>query len=400
MPKINHAFLKTHNSHLVLKTIYEAGAVSRAEIVHRTHLTPPTVSGLVAGLLETGLVEEIGFGLSRGGKRPILLRVVDTSRYIIGLDLGRGDFRGGVIDLRGKVHDRKELPLSTRKGEIALKMVYELVDDLVQRAASPLPGSPLLGIGIGAPGLVDHHRGIIHRAVNVEWQDIPLRSLLYERYKIPVYMANDCQIAALAEYTFGEHVKGNNLAVLNIGYGVGAGIIINGQLMQGLPYGAGEIGHVKIVENGEPCQCGNTGCLETVASVRAILRRARALAPERAALYQYEAAASPTQAMETMVDQLAAGDPVIHQVLDETAQYLAITISHLVSMMGPCRIVIAGNIARLGNPLVEKIKIALYQRYRLPPVEETTLEITRFGADLVLLGGAALVMPSELGALW
>ena len=389
MPKINHTFLKAHNRRLILKTIYESGPLSRAEIVKRTHLTPPTVSDLVVGLLDSGLVEEIGFGQSKGGKRPILLRVVDTSRYIISLDLGRGDFRGGLIDLRGHIHDRKELPLSTNKGEIAVGMVYELVDDLIQRVRGSV-----LGIGIGAPGLVDNHRGIIHRAVNVEWQDIPLRNLLSERYRVPVYMANDCQVAALAEYTFGGGSKTGNLAVINIGYGVGAGIIINGQLMAGAPYGAGEIGHVRIVENGETCQCGNSGCLETLVSTRAILRRIQTLAPDQAALFQDSAA------IQQVARQLAEGDPVVCQVTAETARYLAVAISHMVSLLGPCRIVISGNIASLGSPLIEKVKEELARRYCLPPVQDVTVEISGFGEDLVLLGGSALVIPQELGVLW
>jgi N-acetylglucosamine repressor len=267
-------------------------------------------------------------------------------------------------------------------------MVYELVDHLILNA-----GQHLLGIGIGAPGLVDHTQGIIHRAVNVEWQEIPLRDLLAKRYNIPVAMANDCQVAALGEYTFGNRDKNRNLAVINIGYGVGAGIIINGQLLPGNPYGAGEIGHVKVVEDGEPCSCGNTGCLETVTSTRSIFRRIRALAPGETAFSDGSAA------MDELASQFAAGTPVVNQVIRETARYLAIAVSHLIGVLGPCQVVIAGSIASLGSRLAEMVMEELLLRYRLSLVQEVCIDVTHFGADLVVLGGCALVLPRELGAL-
>ncbi|RPI55642.1 MAG: ROK family transcriptional regulator, partial [Chloroflexi bacterium] len=185
MQKANLSHMRTHNSRLVLRTIYAQGPLSRADLTRATQLTAPTISDAVSDLLGQGLVEEIGYGLSSGGKRPILLQVVDDARHLIGLDLGRGDFHGVLANLRGTIRHRIDLPLLERNGEAALALVYDLVDRLVAAA-----NQPLLGIGLGAPGLVDSANGIVHRAVAVDWQDIPLRQLLQERYGLPVHMAN------------------------------------------------------------------------------------------------------------------------------------------------------------------------------------------------------------------
>ena len=184
---------KAYNTRLVLRTIYDHDRISRADIARATGLTRPTVSDAVAGLSRRGLVEEVGQGPSAGGKPPILLSVIDDSRHAIGIDLASDEFRGAVVNRRGEIRHRASLPLDGRDGEVALERVYELVDHLLSAT-----GSPLLGIGIGTPGLMDPTKGIVRRAVNLDWQDLPLRSLLKQRYGLPLYLANDPQVAALA----------------------------------------------------------------------------------------------------------------------------------------------------------------------------------------------------------
>ncbi len=192
----------------------------------------------------------------------------------------RRDFRGVLTNLRGGIQQRLELPLEGRDGEAALALVYELADGLVALATKPI-----LGIGIGAPGLVDSTNGVLRQSVNLNWRHVPLGTLFEERYHLPIYMANDCQLSALAAYTFQDHQDVSMpLVVINVGWGVGAGIVLHGELMHGDPVGAGEIGHVVVEEGGELCACGHRGCLETVASTRAILSRARGRSGSRSRL--------------------------------------------------------------------------------------------------------------------
>jgi N-acetylglucosamine repressor len=395
--KASHKQTRALNSQLVLKTIYESQLISRAEIARVTQLTRPTVSDVVADLMKQGLVEEVGHGPSTGGRRPILLSVVDDSRHLIGLDLARGDFRGAVINLRGEIRHRTDLPLSGRNGDAALALVYELVDALVEAA-----DSPLLGIGIGAPGLVDAVNGVVRQAVNVDWRDVPLRSLLQERYNLPVYMANDCQVAALAEYTFGNGDSAENpdrdLVVINVGWGVGAGIMLKGQLLHGNPCGAGEIGHVTVVEDGERCRCGNCGCLETVTSSRAIVRRAQAIAQSDPDSLLHQFAASPDGiTLETVLQAFEAGDEAVGQVIRQVGQSLGIAAANLVGVLGSCRILIAGRVTCFGQFLLDAIREEMIERSLSSLAQDTEVGIVSLGSDIVLLGASALLLPHELG---
>lgn len=393
--KVTPKRARTHNSRLVLKTIYDRGQISRADIARVTRLTRPTVSDVVADLMEKGLVEEVGHGPSAGGKPPILLSVADDSRHLIGLDLARGDFRGAVINLRGKTQHRISLPLCGRNGDAALALAYELVDALVEVASSPL-----LGIGAGAPGLVDAVNGVVHQAVNVDWRDVPLRSLLQKRYDLPVYVANDCQVAALAEYTFGSGNSAKDLVVINVGWGVGAGIVLNGQLFHGNPFGAGEIGHVVVLEDGERCQCGSFGCLETVASRRAIVRQAQAIAQNDPHSLLHQFAPSPEAiTLDAVLQAFEAGDKVVRQVIHEVGRSLGIAAANLVGVLGSCRILIAGSVTCFGQFLLDTIQEEMYRRSLLALARNTEIGIVSLGPDIVLLGASALLLPHELGLL-
>ena len=195
--KATHQETKEHNRDLVLKTIFEADTVSRAEIARITRLTRTTVSEVVGGLLAEGLVREVGIGSSIGGKSPILLGLVKDSRYMISLNLAHDQFCGAVVNLRGEIKDMESLPVSGRDGEQALALVYEILDRLMKKQ-----WTPLVGIGVGTPGLVNTREGLVINAVNLDWQNLPLAQLLQDRYQLPVHIMNDSQAASIGEYVY------------------------------------------------------------------------------------------------------------------------------------------------------------------------------------------------------
>ena len=263
--KATHQQTRVHNERLVVRTLYDHGPISGADVSRVTGLTRTTVSDVVSSLLDDGVVREIGRGVSTGGKAPILLEVDEDARLVVGLDLGEERFAGSLVNLRGDIRRTVELPVAGRDGDAAVQLVFELLDDLLDRVAAPL-----LGIGIGTPGLVDTPTGVIRRAVNLDWRDLPLGGIVADRYGVPVNVANDSQAAALAEYTYAGGDRVPNLIAIRVGRGIGAGLILRGALFQGDGSGAGEIGHVVVDDDGELCRCGRTGCLETVAGMRAI----------------------------------------------------------------------------------------------------------------------------------
>jgi glucokinase-like ROK family protein len=386
---------RRHNSRLVLRTIYDCGQTGRAEVARATQLTRTTVSSVVSDLMEQGLVEEIGYGPSEGGKPPVLLHVVDDARHVIGIDLACDEFRGAVVNLRGEIRHRASLPLRSRDADTALTRLYSLVDDLLAATHSPL-----LGIGIGTPGLMDPVQGEVRQAVNLDWQDLPLRGLLEERYGLPVYVANDCQVAAMAEYNFGAGPGSGSLVVIKIENGIGAGVVLDGRLFHGDTFGAGEIGHVTVVENGEVCRCGNRGCLETVASVKSILRQAQEIARTDPSSLLHAHGPDPDGiSMDTVCRAVEVGDEAMGQVVRRAGRCLGMIAASLVAVLSVRRILIAGSITCLGNTLLDVIRGEMVRRSLPAVASKTELAMSRMGPDIVNLGASALVLTQELGLL-
>lgn len=380
MKKATHQLTKAHNRNLVFQTIYDQEKISRAAIARRTGLTRTTVSELVAGLLTEGLVKEVGLGDSQGGKSPVLLSIVPDSRCLVALDLAQSEFRGTLVNLRGKILQRAQATVQDRSGDQALALVFQILDHLV--AAIDLP---IVGIGVGTPGLVDTRQGVIIHAVNLDWQDVPLADLLERRYRLPVYVLNDSQAAALGEYTFGNRTSTtSSMIVINARQGIGAGIVLQGKLVQGDGGGAGEIGHVVVApENGIPCRCGNTGCLETVASAQALLRKFKT---------NHLLEATQSISLKDIQKDFLAGEPFSRQIVLETAQALGKAIAHLLAAYNIHLILLTGDMTCFGQEWLQVVSDTVKQ-HTLPWLAETTrIEVGSLGQDVVQLGASALLL--------
>ncbi|MCA9979631.1 MAG: ROK family transcriptional regulator [Anaerolineales bacterium] len=395
--KVTRNQAKQHNLQLILRIIYEAREISRADVARTTGLTRTTVSNAVNELLEEGLVAELGQAPSGGGKPPTLLQVVDTARQVIGVDLGHTILQGAVFDLRGRVVHHVRRPLGeTKSGTAVLDLVYDLITDLIN-----LADRPLLGIGIGTPGLMDAQEGIIFQAVNLGWHNLPLRELLETRFDLPVYLVNDSQAAALAQYTFANEEREPGLVVMLAGRGISAGIILNGQLYHGTNNtGASEIGHVRVVEGGELCTCGHFGCLETVASERAVVRWARKVAESNPFSSLAQFANTPEQVtFETVLAAFEAHDPAVTPLIHEVGRYLGMAAANLVGILNLRRIVLAGSLARFGDGLLEPMTQEMRQRSLAALANKTEVQVSALQEQVVMLGAAALLLTHELGVV-
>lgn len=368
---------REHNERLVLATIYDQGPLSRADVARLTGLTKTTVSDVVEGLLATGLSREMGRGPSTGGKAPILLEVPDAARLLVGVDLGDRVFTAAAVNLRGEILRRFEVPSEDADGEEALGLAMTLMD----RVIATIEG-PVLGIGVGAPGLVDTTDGTVVEAVKRDWRELPLGAMVAERFKVPVYVANDSQAAALAEHVFTE-TRGANMIVIKVGQGIGAGIVLNGELFQGDRFGAGEIGHTVVDPNGKLCRCGRLGCLETVASARAVLESLS------------ELHGRPVS-MDQAIADFRRGDPQVRAVVLEAATRLGEAVASLIGALHVCRIVLAGTMAGFGEPWLRAVDTAASNRALAALSSDTTFELGRID-DIVVLGASALLMTHELG---
>lgn len=391
--KATHQQTREHNERLILRTLYDLGPISRAEIARRTHLTRTTVSDVIGELIGRGMVEEAGRGPSSGGKAPILLQLVADARQVIGLDLGESHFSGALVNLRGTVSHESRLQVQGRDGEDALQLVYRLVDRLV----GELNGT-LLGIGVGTPGVVDSRTGTIRWAVNLDWQDLPLGSLLSERYVLPVNLANDSQATALAEFAFGSGQRVQNLVTIKVGPGIGAGIVIGGELFLGDGFGAGEIGHIGIVDDGVACRCGRFGCLETVASGRAIVSRAASAARVTPGSLLNDA---PHGLDALTLDEVRvafdAGDSTAIEVVLSAGRYLGQVVASLIGMLDVNRIVLHGSVTAFGDAWLNAVRDEANRRTLSLLSSCVDIGVTGITDNATILGASAMLMTSELG---
>ena len=377
--KATHQQTRVHNERLVVRTLYDLGPISRAEVARLTGLTRTTVSDVVTTLLDDGVVRKIGRGPSSGGKAPILLEVDDDARLVVGLDLGEEHFAGSLVNLRGDIRRTVELAVDGRDGDAALALVFDLLDRLLDGTTAPL-----LGIGIGTPGLVDSRTGTIRRAVNLDWRDLPLGEIVAERYTVPVNVANDSQAAALAEYTYAGGDRVPNLIAIRVGRGVGAGLILRGALFQGDGSGAGEIGHVVVDDDGALCRCGRTGCLETVAGMRAIEARAASVTGR------------PTD-LAAVRTALEAGEAWATAIADDAGGALGRAIAGLIGALDVRRIVLLGPVTDLGQVWLSAVRREATSRALALLADDIEIAVARPTTNVVIRGASALLVARELG---
>ena len=362
---------RAHNRSLVLAHLFHSGPSSRADIARSTGLTRVTVSDLVAELISEDLVAELGVRVGgRVGKPATLVGMQTESFHIVAVDLTDDEaLTGAVMTLTSDVIARRTATLDGRTGDEAVAVLEGLCRDLLAAATRPV-----IGVGIGSPGVIDPD-GVVVEAPNRGWYGVPLAARLSAALGVPVHVANDANVQALGEYTYGG--AGGSLMVVTIGQGVGAGLVLDGALVRGRHDAAGEIGHVTVVDERDvlagdpqplPCVCGRAGCLETVLSVPALRRLVAGLPDE---------------------DSDAA--------LASVGRKLGVALAPVVSALNLAEVVLSGPRELVGGALREAALDTV--RARTMPVIGRDLEMrtASIGEDRALSGAAVLVLSGQLG---
>ncbi len=377
----------------VLRLIWEARRISRADIARRAELSRSTVSEIVEQLLASGLVAEAGEGVSRGGRRPIVLEFQDGVCSILGVDIGASHISVVLTDLRGKVlawHHRDFPARSDPSG--TGRLVFDLCDACLTEAG--VRRARLLGIGLAVPSPVDPRDPERLSSVALpSWGGrIDIESFR-TRYGVPVLVDNDANLGALAEHWWGWARQLADFAYIKVATGIGSGHFVNGGIYRGSSGVAGEMGHVAIDPNGALCNCGNRGCLQTYIGSQALVARTRALAPgyPRSPL---AAIAEPT--ITQLEDAALADDPLALQVVREAADYLGIAIAGMLNLMNPAAVIIGGGIARLGDRLLSPLRETVLRRTFVSAAAASEIRTSDLGPQDVAIGAATLVLDAAL----
>jgi len=390
----NLQLMKEINQSIVLNIIRNYGPISRADIAKRTKLSSTTVSTLADDLIKQEYLEEIGEGESSGGRRPILLKFNSASHFVIGVELEGRSITVAVTDLEINIINKLTEEIKNSDESLVVDKIINLVQQVIKK--SRVKFEKIVGMGVGATGLIDTERGIIRQAVNLDWKDVPLKDLIEKKKfdEIPIYIDNIANVSALGEKWAGAGKKAKNLIYIRIGTGIGAGIILNRTIYEGSNGNAGEIGHMTIEPNGPRCKCGNRGCLEVLASGSAVAKWAitETLGGRDTLIGKLTSGSIEEITAKVVAEAAKMGDKLALEIWEEVGEYLGIAIANLINMYNPELVIIGGGIAQAGKLFFEPIKRTVKKRALPGPAKIAKIVPSQLGENVSIIGAASLAL--------
>lgn len=376
----------------VLRLIWRERRISRADIARLTGLSRSTVSAIVDTLLPSGLIAEVGEGLSRGGRRPIVLEFQGDACFVLGVEMGAAHVGVALTNLFGEIRAWQERSHPVRTDpEGTRALITELCDACLSSGRVGL--QKLVGIGVAVPSPLDpKNPDVLSRIVLPAWGGATGFAVLTSRYRVPHFVDNDANLGALAEHWWGAGRGVADFAYIKVATGLGSGHVVRGEVYRGSAGVAGEIGHMAIDPNGPRCVCGLRGCLATLVGAMALESRATALLHD----YPDSQLAGRTITIHAIEDAALQGDPLALQLTEEAAGHLGIAVAGLVNLMNPARVIIGGGLARLGELLLAPLRETVRNRALVSSVASVEILTSELGPRASAVGGATLVIEAAL----
>lgn len=346
------------NQTLLLHLIREKQPISRAEIAKVTELRPGTVSAIVNRLIQKGVIYEGAEGPSSGGRKPTYLYINGENAYVLAIDIGVRDTIYAVSDFNGRILKQKAIITEGKPQDF----LPHLAEEIQQTLDKHYPRIKFSAVGVSVPGLIQRDEGIVKVSPNLEWNNTPVKAILEEKLKLPVFVENDANSAAFSELWYGplDEIKVKTLLYILVVDGLGTGLIINGELHVGSKIGLGGFGHMCLEPNGEICSCGRKGCWETLASESATIARYHRLMNNKNG--------SITTSITDLIAQAKRGDEKAISALRSTAEYLGEGIASLAHGLSPEIVVIGGELSAAWQLLSPIIKEKVKSRYLIPSI--------------------------------
>ncbi len=364
------------NRRLILNHIRQAGQTSRASLAQITGLSPAAVTGVTAELISDQFLLERTLGESSGGRPPILLDIDYTAHYAIGMKLMETRLEAVLTDLSTKVLEHLSLPLESHSPLGVADLIAKASQQLLVLAG--VSKERLIGLGLGLAGVVDASSGICHSSAYLGWQEVPIADLIRQRLGVAVWVDNDVNAFAAAERLFGHGKSAQNFLVVTLGRGIGAGLVLGGELYRGRDGGAGELGHTLSELNGRGCECGNFGCLEAYASEPALVMRYNEQCPD-----------AP---LADIAAFLACQDELATELLLDAAKRVGRALAQLVNILNPEMIMIGGEGVRLGEVFFDQMKTTLLEHSFNGLAKNLPIQIDAWGDDAWARGAASLAL--------
>jgi N-acetylglucosamine repressor len=396
MPRMRLSHLKSLE---ILQLVRTHGYISRSQVAEKADASPFLVSKICDSLLAGNFIAEAGHGDSTGGRRPTLLSLRPDFGRLIGVHLGSVNVRIALTDFKGNLIEyTKDRSQASEGPEIAMRHLITLIDRMLQKAK--LKQSDLNGIGMGVSGVVERNTGVMIFWPKLPlWTNVSVKKMLEDKYKTLVQLEDTSRTRALAEYRLGGADAAKHFIYVAVGAGIGAALFLDGHLYSGAGGFAGEFGHITAIENGRLCSCGNRGCLETLVSASALIRKARhgLSAGLSNTLMEIAQGDARSVSVEMLAQAARTGDRFTARLLSEAGAHLGRGIVGLLNLLNPELIVIGGGVASaVGDLLLPEIERVVQQRAMIQDVNQVQIRISKLGDEEWALGATLVVVEKAL----
>jgi predicted NBD/HSP70 family sugar kinase len=386
----NKSVKGTQLKHMITKCLYFDKAMSCAELSELFDKSIPSIAKAVNELIEQGFVVEQGYAPSSGGRRPLMYAINADAMYILAIAMDQMNTRIQLVDLRNQpVAEMMMFELKLAGNDDALNKLVEYINQYLDNCS--VLKDKITGIGIGMPGFIDPVKGKNYTYLNSG--DRSLSQYISEETGLPTYIDNDSSLIALAEQKFGIAKWQKEVMVINLSWGIGLGMIVNGELFRGRNGFAGEFSHIPLSEDGALCDCGKRGCLEAEASMLVVSAKAiEGIEQGRVTSLKVTGSAQSKQMGDAIMTAANNGDQFAIELFADSGYKIGKALAILIHIMNPQVIVLSGRGAKVGKILLAPIQQALH-KYCIPRLSGgTELLVSELGFDAELIGAAILVM--------
>lgn len=386
----NRNLVEEWNRKLVLRLIKQEASISQIEIIKKSGLSPGTVTNITRKLRKKGFIRNIGLGQSMGGRRPVIFCLNSKARYVISTAFCVEEMRVGILDLTGNILKDVVQPIKpTEEIDTLLKSSWAIAQDLISEL-SVAKDKVIANCG-AFEGMVNPDEGRLIYSAHFNWHNLPAKKMMEEISGLKSYVENRSRANALGEHWFGAGKGLNNLLCISVDSGIGSAIISKGQIYHGLHQMEGEIGHTVVCPAGLPCKCGRRGCLETVASGSAILRKAIKQGKKKDFGGVNLNKLSNRQALKMVFKAAEEGNHTARQMVTESGYHLGTTVAGMVNLIDPELVILFGYVIDEDTGIFLRTIQESYQKLVLNhEFREVKIVKGLLGKDGILVGGAIL----------
>jgi len=381
--------VRRFNRSLVLQTIRAHSPISRIELTELTTLTPTTITSLVDEFIKYGLVKEIGNIKGGVGRSRTLISINSEAYYVLGIDLARISISAGIVDLAGNLLTVKRVSSDLNQHfPVTLNTLEETIHSLLDEI-SPQIKEKIIAIGIGSPGPLSPSKGVIISPPNFTgWSNIPLKEIMEREFGLPTFIENDAKACALGERWFGCCKNTDNFVYLAVGTGVGAGIIIDGDIYRGEGELAGEIGHTTIDINGPRCSCGNYGCLEIYTSVISLIDRIEKEEGLKSLIRD-----GHIETLSSFYRSAREGNIRAVEILNDYCFWVGVGVVNIINTLSPSAVVLGREALINGSDLIiPRVEKVVTERSFFTTSQQTRILASSIGQDTGVIGAATIAL--------